>query len=279
MLNELPSKIQKAVNRYLPIETHGLVLWPVTVQEYEEFLIARAALEVLHQSLPVAMMRVPLLSAYYQMDYEARLAGKTMTGLFSCALVGLALSLRLGEGEDLAERVKRFHIIVDPQHPAKLVKLLFADADGNEKSIEPSAYRELRQIIAAQNGVELESDDANPDIVQAKKDMAAGSGPELDFSTEALISFAAAMTGTDEADIYEWPILKLTRRTDTFQTVLSYLVCGIGEASGSTWKNGNPVPHPIFKRREDGAGLASPLKSENAEAKAGIRSIESQLRQ
>lgn len=278
-MSELPIYIQKRIARYEEISVQGLVLYPVRVQEYDEFLISRPALEVLHQSLAVKYMKMPYLSALYAMDYEARLAGQPMTGLFSCALVGLALSLRLGEGEDLTERVKRFRIIVDPLHPAKLVKLLFADADGNEKSIEPSAYRELRQIIAAQNGVELESDDANPDIVQAKKDMAAGSGPELDFRAEALISFAAAMTGTDEADIYEWPILKLTRRAETFQTVLSYLVCGIGEASGSTWKNGNPVPHPIFKRREDGAGLASPLKSDVAEVKAGIRTIESQLRQ
>ncbi len=286
-MSELPLKIKKAVSRYEPIETHGLVLYPILADEYDDFLVARVALEVMHQSLPVALMRKPLLSAYYQMDYEAMSSGQPIPGLFSCALLGLALAMRLGEGKDMAERIECFRIVVDHEKPYNLVSLQFTDNDGNKKTIKPSEYKELREIIAAQNGVKIESDTANPDIVQARKDMNADSA-NLDFSIDALVSFAAAMSREDESEVYQWPILKLTRRTEAFQTMLAYLVCGIGEASGASWKNGNPVPHPIFKKREDGRGFASPVtqNSENAafgaenrytNAQVDIEAIESQI--
>lgn len=279
-MNALPINIEDAVNRYEPITSKdGIVLWPVKVKEYRNFLMARPALEVMHQSLPVTMMRIPLLSAYYEMDYEARLNGQPITGLFAFALLGLALSLRLGEGESTEERIKRFQIIVNRDNPAQLVQLQFTDDDGQEKHIDPASYKELRRIIAAQNGVRVESDTANPNIVQARKDMNAG-GAKLDYSINALISFAAAVCGADETDIYEWPILKLQRRTDAYQNMLAYLVCGIGEASGASWKNGNPHPHPIFQRLDDGGGLATAMKSGGKNNTAvGVQTIEAQIKQ
>lgn len=280
-MNDLPISIQKSINKYQPITMGELTLWPVTVEEYDLFLIATPALEVLHQSLPVALMRVPLLSALYEMDYTARVSGKQMTGLFSCALLALALSLRLGRELNMTERISKFQIVVERDNPAKLAKLNFMDADGTVKTIEPSAYKELRRVIAAQNGVKLESDTANPDIVQAKKDMNAG-GAKLDFSVESLISFAAATSGVDENEIYNWPILKLNRRTDALQTMLAYVVCGIGEASGATWKTGNPFPHPIFKRIDDGTGFATPMNNtangtNSAQTKNSVQTIEQQI--
>lgn len=282
-MNNLPLYIKKTVSRYKPIEAHGLVLYPILVDEYESFLMARVALEVMHQSLPVALMRKPLLSAYYQMDYEALTSGQPIPGLFSCALLGLALSLRLGYGKDDAERIRMFQVRIDPDNPSDLVSVQFTDADGNEKTIEPSAYKELRKIIAAQNGVRLESETANPDIVKARKDMNAGEDA-LDFNADALISFAAAMSHVDENEIYQWPILKLTRRTDAYQTMLAYLVCGISEASGASWKNGNPVPHPIYPKKESWRGFASPMMSNSPHAAVGgnnraedLQKIESQI--
>ena len=281
-MNELPISIKKRIARYEEITFGELTLYPVRVESYDEFLICKPALEVMHQSLKVKYMRMPLLSALYQMDFEAGLRGETPTGLFSRALLALALSLRLGEGKEPIERVRLFQIATFREEPTKLMKLRFFDErDGKEKEIEPTEYKKLREIIAAQNGVRLESDSANPDIVQAKKDMGGG-GANLDYSVDALKSFAAAMSKSDESDIDEWPILKLTRRTETYQTMLAYLVCGIGEASGASWKTGNPYPHPIFRRTDDGEGLAKPMKSaaenmKNAQTAQDVLSIEAQI--
>ena len=277
-MTQLPLSIQKSIGRYEAIEACGLTLWPVKVYEYSEFLMARTALEVMHQSLPVTLMRVPLLSAYYQLDYDARLNGTPPVGLFARALLALALALRLGEGQEPEERLQAFKVMTDRENPARLSKLLFHDDDGNVKEIDPADFRELRKIIAAQNGVRLEADTANPDIVRMKKDMNAG-GVSLDMNIDTLRSFAAAMERVDETEIDEWPILKLTRRTETYQTMLSYLVCGIGEASGATWKGGNPYPHPIFRRTDDGVGLASSFSGAeaSAELKDKAQAIEAQI--
>ena len=272
-----PISIERAVRRYAPVRAGELTLYPVRVGEYDEFLMARPALEVLHQSLPVAMMRVPLLSAYYRMDCEARQGGSPPTGLFARALLGLALSLRIGEGLDAAERVALFRCAVDRQDPWKLLRVEVSGADGRIVSIEPPAYRELRRVIAAQNGVKLESETANPDIVRARQAMNE-SGAKLEQSVDALVSFVCAVTGAEEREVDDWPILKLQRRADAVQTMLFYLVCGVGEASGATWKGGNPYPHPIFRRVDDGAGLASPMSGAGPDAAAGARVIEAQIK-
>lgn len=251
---ELPRYIHKAVNNYQPVEIDGVVLYPVRVAEYEDFLIARSALEVLHQSLPVALMRVPLLSALYQMDYEAARSGQPVTGLFLRALLGLALALRLGEGKSVDERVKMFRIMADPDEPTKLTEVTAVQSDGNTVRITPSLYAKLRPVIAAQNGVKLESDRADPDLVQAEKDLAEMNGVSLDISIDALVSSIAALSGVDEAEIEDWAILKLTRRQRSLHRVLDYVICGIGQVNGTTWKGGNPYPSPFFDKKTAGFG-------------------------
>lgn len=258
-MDELPINIQRAIRKYEIIETDGFVLAPILVQEYEEFIIARPALEVMHQSLPVALMRMPLLSALYAMDYKAVSNGESATGLFSRALLILALSMRLGQGLELEKRIGLFNVVIDRENPAKLVRLQFFSETGEMKIIEPMQYTTLRKIIAAQNGVKLESDTANPDIVKAQKDMASAGMTNLDANIDDWISAIAALTGTEDAEIDEWPILKLQRRSDSFFRILSYLVCGIGEVNGTTWKSGNPTPHPFFARVNNGNGVLTEM--------------------
>lgn len=250
-MNELPILIKKSIRNYEPVTMDGLILWPIPVREYDDFLAAQPALEVLHQSLPVRLARMPLLSALYRMDYEASLNGEPMTGLFSRALLALALALRLGEGQETAERLARFRISVDRADAAKLTRLHFTDDAGEEKEIVPASYGEMRRVIAAQNGVKLESDIADPDLVQAEKDLAEMNGARLNATVEDLISGVAALTGTDEAEIENWPILKLQRRQISFQRLLDYVICGFGQVNGTTWKGGNPTPSPFFDRADE----------------------------
>ena len=278
---ELPLNILRGIRRYQPITSDDLTLYPVLVREYENFLIARPALEVLHQSLPVALMRVPLLSALYRIDIEAVLNGGEAVGIFSRALLMLALSLRLGEGLDVEGRIRQFRVLYDRDDPAKLIGLVFEDSGGKEHQISPATFQKIRPIIAAQNGVKLESDEANPDIVKAKKDMAAASAGNLDPNIDDLIYAIAVLTQHDETEIDEWPILKLENTSKSFERILGYIVCGVAEGSGATWKTGNPVPHPFFSKLDNGAGMFAPLDSNNdsggkTEAPERIRRIAEQ---
>ena len=251
---ELPFHIKNAVRKYEMIETDGIALYPIRVKEYSEFLIGKASIEVMQQSFPVRFMRVPLLTALYQMDYEAASSGKPATGLFFRALLMLALSLRLGDGKGIDERINLFRLSVDRENPLRLRGLYFTDGNGENKEITPVLFSKIRPIIAAQNGVKLESDDANPDLVQAERDLAELNSPNLDASIDHMISFVSALSGAEEAEIDDWPILKLTRRAEALQRPLDYLVCGIGGAFGGFGKGGNPVPHPYYPRVKDTSG-------------------------
>lgn len=271
-MSKLPLHIQKAVRTYQPIETEGLTFWPILVREYHEFLTAKPAIEIMQQALPVRWLSMPLLSALYGMDFEAFQKGEPRVGLFSRCLLFLALSLRLGKGSEVAERTKLFTIIVDGEDPSQLKALRFTGDDGEEKEITPIMFQRLRPILAIQNGIELASEDANPDLVEAERDLAEMNGPELDVSLDSLFSTVAAMAGIDEAEIDDWPILKLNRRQKAYSRVLNYVICGIGEAQGTKWKGGNPYPSPFYdKVRGDSAGA---VRLEQFAGGAGVRAVQ-----
>jgi hypothetical protein len=167
------------------------------------------------------------------------------------AVLFLALSLRLGQGLPVEKRIALFRPRVDAN--GRLKALLFSP-DGEEIcEITPAKFQRLRPILAAQNGLEIPPDDANPELVDAEKEIAAKKAPELDLNLESLISTVAALSGADEKEMYEWPIAKLQSRQRALHRALDYLICGVGEAQGTKWKKGNPVPNPFFDRKKEGS--------------------------
>lgn len=248
-MGQLPFHIQKAIRKGEPIDAEGLRLYPVRVAEYEEFQASLPALEVLQQSFPVALISVPILSAFFAMEQQAAASGVPGPGLFQRALLGLALSLRLGEGQTMAERVGLFRYQADPTDRGRLLRVCFASTDGTEHTVTPVQYQRLRPILAAQNGVELPSPDANPELVQAERVLAEKHGAALTGDVEELVSAVASLGGADEEEIYRWPILRLNRRSESIRRMLGYLVCGFGETQGASWKGGNPCPDPFFRKK------------------------------
>lgn len=259
-MNELPLHMQKSINCYKPIETDGFVLYPIRVANYAEFIVARRAIGFVIQTLPIEMMSMPVLSAFYKMDFERVLEGEESTGLFASALVSVALALRLNQGDEgIDEMLKRMKIITDTNDQSRLKCVNFTLDGIEEKSLTPIQFAYLRPIIAAQNGIELASDLDNPELIQAEEDLAEARSPKLDYRTENLVYAAAALTGKDEEEIYGWPILKLTNRLSTFKRIMDYMICGIGEAQGTKWKGGNPHPHPWLDRRRDMSSALMPM--------------------
>lgn len=256
-MKELPLQIQKSARRYEAIQVDGLTLYPIKVREYGEFSRARPAIEALQQSFPVRFMTMPLLQAYYQMDYEAAANGEAMTGLFSCAILTLVLALRLCEDAPMEERMRQIRIEPMPGNPAQLKQLSMWLGGEELVTVKPAQFAALRQIIAAQNGVKLYGDDANPDLVRAEQEIRAKSAEGLEGDIEDEIGFVAALSHCDESEIDEWPILKLQNRSGALRRVIDYAVCGINEGAGCTWKGGNPVPHPWLRKKAYGGGLVS----------------------
>ena len=246
---DIPLNIREAIYTYRPVEMEGLRLYPITVREYELLQNARPAIDFLQQSLPVRYLSVPLLSAYYAMDVESFENDEPSNGLFPRALLFLVLALRYRPDDPVEERVRSFasKILVSSEDHTVLKGIAF-EIDGEEYKITPVQFQRLRPILAAQNGIELESEDANPELVEAERDIAEMSGPELDHNIHSLISSIATFGGVDEAEIYDWPVLKLYRRKESYERALYFLVYGFASANGAQFKGGNPVPSPFYKR-------------------------------
>lgn len=268
---ELSANIKRAIRRYEQVETEGLKLFPIRVGEYELFNSARPALELMQQTLPVQYACMPLLSAYYRMDYDALTRGEGTIGLFGRALLFLALALRIGDGENAGERMKHFRIVCGENDPSQLIKIQFT-VDGEERqNMTPVQFSRLRPILAAQNGIELVGESENPELIEAQKDLNERNAPKLDFDVQHLIESVCVLTGRDERDLDEWPILKLQNRRKALRRVLDYAICGICEGSGAKWKGGNPCPDPFFPRDEKKNDALIPLSGFLGSAGGGVQ--------
>lgn len=265
-MNGLPQEIERQINRYLPVKFEGLTFYPVTVEEYEVFMACAPALGFMQQSLPVAMLSIPLLTAFLHMedawaqakhdedngDPNAKIAG----ALFSASVLALLLALRLGYGEQMNERMSRARLVFEDRNGPKLKALVLRGNAGEAIEITPAKFGRIRPLIAAQNGIEIQPIDANPELVEADRSVRMANAPDLEVNLTDKISFVCNATGKDESEVYNWPILKFNRRAASVERTLNFLVFGIGENSGMVkFKNGNPCPSPIFQRKHGSLGM------------------------
>ena len=252
-MQDLSLEMAKAVRRFEPIETEGLTLYPIQVKDIDEFTTARPAIEFMQQSLPVAMLSKPLLQAYYTLELDAAKNGQPGSGLFYKCILFLLLAMRVGNGLPSEKRIELVDLELQANDPTRLKSVLIF-SNGEVKRITPMQFQRLRPILAAQNGIELVSENANPELVQAERDLAEMNAPKLQYRVETLKATIATFSGADEADMEEWPILKLLLRRDAVQRLAGYITCSFAEAQGGKWKHGNPFPSPLYDREIDYCG-------------------------
>lgn len=248
-MNEIPLEYRESVNTYESIYYEGFWLSPIRVREHEAFQMARPAIDFMQQSLPVRYISMPLLSAYYAMDVENKGKGLSAYGLFTKAILFLVLALRFKPELDYEKRIAEMmsRLLVSADNPTMLTGILI-EQGGVDRKLTPIQFQRMRPILAAQNGIKLESTDANPDIVETERVLSEMNGPEMDYDINSLISSVAAFGMTEEKDIYDWPMLKLTRRREAYDRLFSHLIYGFAVASGAKFKGGNPVPSAFFDR-------------------------------
>jgi len=258
-MQEIPAKYQRQIRRYQPIEISGLCLYPVTVDEYEEFSQARQAIEFVQQSLPVTYISMPLLQAYYAVDIESVADQQLPSGLLARAMLFLALALRIGTGESPEARIRRFRIKTSPSDYKRLLSIAYSP-DGEEVvEITPITFQRILPILAAQNGITLHDDTENPELLEAESILESKRALDIEISIDALVSGVSALSGVEESDVYDWPILKLQERHKALKRIMDYVICGIAESQGTKWKRGNPAPNPWFPKRQNWSAAAIPM--------------------
>lgn len=256
---ELSLQIKKLIRRYEPVETEGLIFYPILTDEWDEFQAAKPAIEFMQQSLPVALIGMPLLSAFFKLDIQSILETGEVVGLYQRTLMFLAMSLRLGTELEMQERLRLFRTHIDPKDPKRLSHISFKSESGEEKTITPVMFSRLRVILAEQNGLKIPSEDANPELVQAERDMAEANSPALDYKFDTLRTAIAVFSHCDESDIDTWPVKKFIDRYAACERIMQYLLCGFAETQGGKWKGGNPCPSAFFNRLKTTSSALMPI--------------------
>lgn len=257
----ISQSIERACRRYEEVQAEGLTLYPILVEEMETFELARPGIDIVQQSLPVAYAVMPLLAAYYKMEYDAMGRGEETVGLLSRALLMLALSLRLGRGKPLDERLKAFRCKVDTKDPSRLTAVEFVLHGEELWRITPAQFQYLREIIAAQNGIELTPPEANPELVEAQRELAEMNGGAK-LSGEAWERGGdGGRAGTRGGDGNR--VVATAEAADKSKNVAADI--GVhdlhhAEARGTQWKRGNPWPSLFYDRVSDGNTALRPVE-------------------
>lgn len=275
-MKELPVSIIEKIDRYQPVTVRGLTLHPVRVRDARLFSLARPALEFAQQSLPVALLSVPLLDAFWKMEQAAIAETGTSTGLLTGALLSLSLALRLVDGKEGENPLSGVLPIPEQARPDTLKEIQFKTADGLIR-VTPRTFQKIRPILAAQNGAETPSETANPEILEMERLMTAQETSGLDPKLYDKIIFAAQGCGVSEEEIYDWPLLKLERNAAVLVRKTDYLAVQLAAMSGMVkFKDGCPVPSPYFAKRKSGLASMRELDSAGSGADAAVRNKQNQ---
>lgn len=256
-MTDLPIAIKKSIRNNKPVEMDGLILYPILVEEMDEFNEARPAIEFMQQSLPVQFAVMPLLAAFYALDYEKRIQTGTTTGLFYRAVLFLCLALRLGQGKSVDERTGLVSLKIAPDNPAKLLAIKMTINGEEQINITPSKFSRLRPVLAAQNGLFLPDETANKELLEAKTEIQSTNAPDLVYDFDTQLTAVAHAEQRDEAEIMKWPVRKFNARFKAVDRSLRFVICSLAEANGARWKDGNPVPSWCFDSAEKNPALIS----------------------
>ncbi len=248
---------QESVRKGKPILWNGLTLFPILVSDYFRFLDAKMGLLVSQRTLPVQYACVRFLEALYAMDYDARQDGKPEPGLFLRLLIFLKLALRLPvkKTEDGQEYVE-LYLATNQQNPRNLIAIKVRQGDV-EAEITPKNFGNLREILAAQNGIVLPDETDNPDLVQAELDLLAHNAPNLNPDFEALLYSMAVRLHLNPEELYDWTIRRFQLTENALDRTTGYFVSALVEASGGKYQDGNPYPSWKYDRNKESHALIS----------------------
>ena len=147
-------------------------------------------------------------------------------------------------------------IQTEKDNPRKLTAL---EVTQGEVSVEitPQNFVQLREILAAQNEVELPDETLNAELVQAERDLATKSSLNLVPDSEALIYSVSVKTQIPVEDIFQWTVRRFVLTERAIDRITGHLVAALSEAAGAKYKNGNPWPSWKYDRDKHSSALVS----------------------
>lgn len=246
--------IKAAIRTGKPIKQCGLIFYPITMDNYEDFIACKDALLLRTGTLPVKYLSKDFLSAIWSMEIDALKSNGKAVGLFERVMrfVGLSLKVNLFDN-------KRFDNVLRLKRVGEetVLDALIIKQGGKTTEITPFVFSTtIRPILAEQNGLTLPDESQNVDIIKDyERRRAMGSDRKLKHNIEDLIASVAFQSRIREQDINEWTVREFENRVKCITRDKRYTMFGQAELSGMVkFKSGNPVPSWCFDVADDSFG-------------------------
>lgn len=238
-----------------PIEALELTFYPITMAQYDEYLLCREALSLRLAALPVEYAFMDYLSALWAAEVDAVKARSVRTGMFEHALRLLYMSLRIDY--DFTD-VLQHHIKLRETDGALAIEYLSITQNGNTVRITPHVFSmQIRPLLAEMNGIELPDESHNIDLVESNEQLKRlkSSGIPLKVSTDDLIASVAYLTHTPIRNIYGWTVRDFELLRRAIDRDKHYMLYAQAEMSGMVkFNKGNPFPSWCYDVSDDSYG-------------------------
>lgn len=259
-MNQLFDKqgIRESAKTGKPYNAFGLLIYPLTVKQYDAFMACESALTIRMSSLPVVYATKTYAQAMFSMCMDESLQDSPVRGCWAKFLWLLCKSLHIDE-ENLSVQVKH---VVDKGDKFNLTALIITQYTSEAENVirlGASQIGQIREIIAELNGRHLPDESENLELVQADEDIRLLNGTvSLDVDTDDLIASVASYQRKRIYEIEEWTIWEFEKIRDAMERERRFTVTNIGEMSGMVkWERGNPFPSLFFNKKKENLGVVS----------------------
>lgn len=216
-----------------PEEWNGLTVYPVLMRDYPLFLAARESVTAVQQSWPLPWSTV----SYFE--------GLIGVGLLPRLCAFLKMALRLPDGDALP--------IYPKLQGEAIVSLLVVQGEGRGE-ITRKNFPSLRELLAAQNGLELPDERTNLELLEARRDLSRGGIP-LKADLEDLVCSVALKSRTSPQEILGWTVRQFQQMERAIDRSEGHRTTSITIAAGGKYKGGDPCPSWKYDREEGISGV------------------------
>lgn len=258
------------VRKNNPIVYNGLTFNPLKVEQIALYQSAKPSFELMQSSLPPQLASLSWCECLDELDHQGKEEGKHTIFLASVLIV-IAVATELPKVNDT------YPIREVRKKDGKLLSFLFGQID-NPTIISMKDMDEIRKIIAAQNLYDIPDESWNPDLVRARRYLAANSQVSLDVDFDDLVYSVALNAHVNPSEIWEWTIRDFVLIQDAIDRSLNYQIFTTAEHSGFVkFQKGNPYPSWRYNRKVDKPSEFKTIAEYDAEAKGLLGVTENEI--
>lgn len=256
--NTIDIGYKEQIRLHLPIKTNGIVLYPILMRHYDDFVACKDSVATRISTLPARYLSYDFLTAIFLLEKEHVKETGNPIGILSRIMRLFFLSLRIDNGNEALQR----SIYVKGHGDDEVISHIVVKQDGEETIITPSVFSQIiRPIIADQNGILLPDEADNSDILRSEEEKAkfAQRGElSVRYDLSDLIASVAYQSHLREQDISEWSVLEFENRRKAIERDKRYMLYSQAEMTGMvSFKGGNPYKSWCFDVIDESHGTKS----------------------